>query len=327
MILVTGGAGFIGSNIVHDLTQRGYDVAVCDVLESTGKWNNLRKSPPDAVIAPDDLHKILATTKKLGAVIHMGAISSTTEMDADLIWKTNVTLTQYLWEWCASRRVPFIYASSAATYGAGEQGFHDRDDADYLGKLRPLNPYGWSKHAFDLWAMKQEAMGTSFRPPLWAGLKFFNVYGPNENHKGGQRSVVPQVLEQIKERGGCKLFKSHHPDYTDGGQLRDFVFVEDCVAVIDFLLGKGKTGRLLNVGTGEARSFADLARAVFTAAGVPENIEYIDMPEKLRGQYQYYTQADMKKLHSLGYSRKATSLEDGVKKYVQDYLLQADQFK
>ncbi len=327
MILVTGGAGFIGSNIVSHFHKLGYEVAVCDVLGTENKWQNLRKSPPVMIIEPEDLTKVLANTKKLGAIIHMGAISSTVEPDADLIWRTNVTLSQYLWEWCAEKRVPFIYASSAATYGDGEQGFDDRDDEEYLAKLAPLNAYGWSKHAFDLWALSHDRAGSRLRPPVWAGLKFFNVYGPNEYHKGGQMSLVPQVVKQIAETGSCKLFKSHHPDYTDGGQLRDFVSVEECVSVVDWILNKGVTPRLLNVGTGQARSFADLARAVFAAQGLAENINYVDMPEKLRGQYQYYTQANMQKARALGYDKPAISLEAGVGDYVQNYLLQADPYK
>ncbi len=327
MILVTGGAGFIGSNIVAALRARGHDVAVCDVLGSGDKWQNLRKSMPDAIIEPHELHKILATTKKLGAVVHMGAISSTTETDADLIWRTNVTLSQYLWEWCADRRVPFIYASSAATYGDGAQGFKDHDDADFLKTLRPLNPYGWSKHCFDLWAMDQDSLGAKARPTFWAGLKFFNVYGPNEYHKGGQRSLVPQVVEQVQATGGCKLFKSEHPNYADGGQLRDFVSVNDCVAVVEWLLKEGKTARLVNVGSGTPRSFADLARAVFTAMDKPEKIEFVAMPDKLRAQYQYFTEGKMDKLRHLGYHHKPTSLEDGVTDYVRNYLLKADPYK
>lgn len=327
MILVTGGAGFIGSNIVAHLTKAGHDVTVCDWLGSDGKWRNLQKSPPAMVIEPGDIHKVLASTGKLGAVIHMGAISSTVETDADLIWRTNVTLSQYLWEWCTKNRVPFIYASSAATYGDGEQGFQDRDDEAYLSKLKPLNAYGWSKHAFDLWALDQDALGSRNRPPLWAGLKFFNVYGPNEYHKGGQRSVVPQVYEQIQKNGFCKLFKSYKPEYPDGGQLRDFVSVEDCVSVVDWLLNNGKTGRLLNVGSGQARSFADLARATFAGMNAPEKIEFIDMPEHLKNQYQYYTLGDISKLRALGYDKPQTSLEDGVKDYVQNYLMQADPYK
>lgn len=327
MILVTGGAGFIGSNIVHHFVKQGYEVAVCDVLGTDNKWQNLRKSPPAMIIEPEDLVKVLSNTKKLGAIIHMGAISSTVETDADLIWRTNVTLSQYLWEWCASSRVPFIYASSAATYGDGSLGFDDRDDEEYLEKLAPLNAYGWSKHAFDLWALSHDRAGSRLRPPFWAGLKFFNVYGPNEYHKGGQMSLVPQVVKQINENGSCKLFKSHHPDYADGGQLRDFVSVEECVSVIDWIMNSQTNARLLNVGTGQARSFADLARAVFAAQGIAENIEYVDMPEKLRGQYQYYTQANMNKAFQLGYGKPHIALEDGVRDYVQNYLMKADIYK
>ncbi len=327
MILVTGGAGFIGSNIVHSLKMRGYEVAVCDVLGDGDKWRNLRNTPPDAIIEPENLTKVLSSSRKLGAVIHMGAISSTVERDADLIWRTNVTLSQYLWEWCADRKVPFIYASSAATYGGGEHGFEDRDDEEYLKKLRPLNAYGWSKHAFDLWALDMDRTGKRLRPPFWAGLKFFNVYGPNEYHKGGQRSLVPQIVEQIHATGGCKLFKSYLKEYDHGGQLRDFVSVEDCVSVIDWLLTTETNGRLLNVGTGKARSFGDLARATFSAMGVSENIDYVEMPEQLRGQYQYFTEARMDKIRALGYTDAPTSLEDGVRDYVQNFLLQADPYK
>ncbi|RMH14477.1 MAG: ADP-glyceromanno-heptose 6-epimerase, partial [Gemmatimonadetes bacterium] len=260
------------------------------------------------------------------AIVHMGAVSSTTETDADLIAATNVRLPLALWEWCAREGVRFIYASSAATYGDGSQGFDDDPDPGSLARLRPLNPYGWSKQLFDRMVARRVAEGRP-APPQWAGLKFFNVYGPNEYHKGSMRSVALQAFEQIRERGAVTLFRSHHPDYVDGGQLRDFVWVGDCVEVVAWLLGHPGVSGLFNVGTGRARSFLDLAHAVFAALGREPRIEWVDTPAEIRERYQYFTEARMERLRAAGYDAPFTGLEEGVVAYVRDYLATDDPYR
>ena len=330
MIIVTGGAGFIGSNIVAALEARGRDggerVAVIDWLGSEAKWRNIAKRDLAALIPPEETFAYLdAHRDEITGIVHMGAISTTTETNADLIAATNFTLSQQLWHWCAQRQIPFIYASSAATYGDGRQGFVDNAEGAALAQLRPLNPYGWSKHIFDRWVAQQNARGID-GPPQVAGLKFFNVYGPNEYHKGGQRSVVEQVHVKAAAGEAFELFKSHHPDYADGGQLRDFVWVGDCVDVVLWLLANPAVSGLFNLGTGAARSFKDLATAVYTATGQPPKIEYQDMPTALQPQYQYFTQADMAKLRTAGYDAPFTTLEQGVTTYVTGYLAQPDRY-
>jgi ADP-L-glycero-D-manno-heptose 6-epimerase len=329
MIIVTGGAGFIGSNIVHALEQRGIqDIVVCDRLETSEKWRNLSKRGLMDVVQPEDLFDYLDDYEgQVDAIFHMGAISSTTETDADLIMENNFVLSRMLWHWCGENDTRFIYASSAATYGNGENGFDDRDSREHLSKLRPLNAYGWSKHLFDRRVSQithKETDLESATPPQWCGLKFFNVYGPNEYHKEGQKSVIATLYPMIKDGNPAKLFKSYHPDYEDGGQLRDFVYVKDCVNVMMWLYDNENVSGLFNVGTGQARSFLDLARATFAAAELPENIEYIPMPETLRPKYQYFTQANMDKLRAAGYDKAFTSLEDGIKDYVQNYMAHED---
>lgn len=327
VILVTGGAGFIGSNIVSALAQR-YDVAVCDVLGAAenGKWRNLSKHPIVDFVAPDHLWAWLARRgEAVEAVVHMGAISSTTEPDADLIVHTNFGLSRDLWDWCAAHKRRLIYASSAATYGDGEGGFVDADDIASLKALRPLNAYGWSKALFDVYARREADRGHA--PPHWAGLKFFNVYGPNEHHKGAMRSVACQMWPKVVAGEPVRLFKSHRPDYADGGQLRDFVHVDDVVSVVEWLLENASVSGIFNVGSGEARSFADLARAVFDAAGQPPRIDYFEMPEALRERYQYFTQADLTRLRGAGYSAPFRTLEDGVRSYVADHLSRQDPYR
>lgn len=329
LIMVTGGAGFIGSNIVATLLEQGdYEVAVCDRLEAaaSGKWRNLAKHPIADFIAPEGLFGWLdAHAGELAAVIHMGAISSTTEPDADLILHTNFSLSRDLWDWCAEAGVKLVYASSAATYGDGALGFEDADDLQSLTRLRPLNPYGWSKALFDLYACRQAGAGKA--PPSWAGLKFFNVYGPNEYHKGSMKSVAAQVWPKVRDGEGITLFRSHHPDYADGGQLRDFVYVKDAAKVAAWLVDRDDVGGVFNLGTGQARSFKDLAEAVFFAAGKAPAIGYVDTPEAIRGQYQYFTEAKMARLRALGYGAPFYSLEDGVADYVGGYLAQADPYR
>jgi len=327
MFIVTGGAGFIGSNIVAHLDEAGEDVAVIDTLGTDAKWKNIAKRRLDDLIQPDAAFEALDRhAGRIRGVIHMGAISATTERDADLIADTNFRLSCDLWDWCADNQVPFVYASSAATYGDGELGFKDDDDLDSLSRLRPLNAYGWSKWLFDVWARKQVDRGRP-APPRWAGLKFFNVYGPNEMHKGSMRSVAIQVFEQVSETGKMRLFASDHPDYEDGGQLRDFVWVEDCARIAIWCATGLEQNGIYNVGSGKARSFKDLAEAVFAAMGRDPQLDFFEMPEALKGQYQYFTEARMSKLTAAGCPVNATSLEEGVRRYVQDYLAAKDPYR
>jgi ADP-L-glycero-D-manno-heptose 6-epimerase len=327
MILVTGAAGFIGSNLVAALAARGErEIVVCDLLGDDDKWRNLAKHELADFIEPEELLFYLDGHEgSIDAIYHMGAISSTTETDADLIMDTNFRLSLDLWNWCAIHEVPFIYASSAATYGDRTEGFDDDGSCAALAELRPMNAYGWSKHLFDRRVARMVADGAK-TPPQWAGLKFFNVYGPNEYHKGGQQSVVPQIFNQIHETGKAKLFQSHNSAYEDGGQLRDFIWVGDCVDVMIWLSENREVSGLFNCGTGTARSFKDLAEAVFAALDKKSKISYIPTPENIRDKYQYFTEANMDRLRAVGYNGGSTSLEDGVKRYVQDYLLAADPY-
>jgi ADP-L-glycero-D-manno-heptose 6-epimerase len=328
-VLVTGGAGFIGSNLVARLVEDGrWDVAVCDRLRAadSGKWRNIAKHDVADFCAPEALFEWMELHEdKLEAVIHMAAISSTTEADADLILHNNFTLSRDLWTWCTGRDIRLIYASSAATYGDGSAGFSDADDTASLQRLRPLNAYGWSKATFDLYARREADRDRA--PPQWAGLKFFNVYGPNEHHKGSMKSVAAQVWPQVSRGEPVRLFKSHRPDYSDGGQLRDFVYVRDTTDVVLWLLDNPEVSGIYNLGSGEARSFADLALAVYDAAGQAPAIEYFDMPEAIRDRYQYFTQADMARLRAAGYAAPMTSLEEGIADYVGRFLSQPDPYR
>jgi ADP-L-glycero-D-manno-heptose 6-epimerase len=327
LILVTGGAGFIGSNIVARLTAAGHEVAVCDRLReaSTGKWRNIAKHPISDFVAPEALFAWLETRRDdIAAIVHMGAISSTTEPDADRIIHANFTLSRDLWLWSAENRVRLIYASSAATYGGGEQGFLDDNSTASISELRPLNAYGYSKKLFDLYALRESELGAS--PPQWAGLRFFNVYGPNEYHKGSMKSVVAQIWPRVQAGAEVTLFKSHRPDYPDGGQLRDFVYVKDCAEVVAWLLDNPQVNGVFNCGAGGARSFADLARATFAAAGREAQIAYVDTPATIRDQYQYFTQADMRRLRDAGYGKPFTTLEDGIRDYVTAHLATPDPY-
>lgn len=329
MIVVTGGAGFIGSNIVARLTaETAYDVVVCDRLETAdlAKWKNLAKHPIADFWSPEELFEQLERhAERIEAVVHMGAISSTTEPDADLILRTNFTLSRDLWDWCAIRDARMIYASSAATYGDGETGFNDDDDAESLSQLRPLNAYGYSKMLFDQYAVRQADRGQV--PRQWAGLKFFNVYGPNEGHKGGMKSVVAQIWPRVQAGETVTLFRSHNPNYADGGQMRDFVYVDDVVDIIEFLLQSPEVSGVFNAGSGQARSFADLAKATFAAAGKAPSIDYVDTPVSIRDRYQYFTQARMDRIRAAGFLGQSTPLEEGVRRYVQNFLSTADPYR
>ena len=296
MLIVTGGAGFIGSNIVAALEDRGEtDIVVVDRLRDGIKWKNIAKRNLRDIIHPDELPAFLEQhSGDVDAIFHMGAISATTETDADKIVANNLKLTTWLWEWCSRHSARLIYASSAATYGDGKQGFDDSFNEGDMAKLAPLNAYGWSKHATDR-RFRRILDQNGFRPKQWAGLKFFNVYGPNEYHKGGMRSVVSQMFDKLSAGETATLFKSHHPDYEDG--------------------------------TGKARSFKDLALSVFDAMGKEPDIKYVPTPESIRDKYQYFTEANMAKLRQAGYDAEMTSLEEGVRCYVQDYLATDDPFR
>lgn len=326
MLLITGAAGFIGSNLHAILAADGTETIAADRLRDQGKWRNLRKHPPSRLVAPDDLAGFLETSPKLDAVIHLGAISETTATDGDLVWRNNVTFSQDLWSWCAGNEVPFLYASSAATYGDGSAGFDDDCSLAALEALRPLNLYGWSKHAFDLWVAREVAADRK-RPPQWAGLKFFNVYGPNEYHKGRMISVVKVKHDEARAGGPVQLFQSDRGDIADGGQARDFIWIGDVVAAIRFLLAHREVSGLFNIGTGTARTYIDLARAVCAANHVHEHIEFIRMPEALRGQYQSFTEAKTERLRQAGFDHVFTTLEDGVARYIHEFLTQPDPYR
>lgn len=327
MILVTGGAGFIGSNIVAALSDAGREVVVCDWLRNDERWRNLSASMVRDIIVPEELSAWLQRAEgAVEAVIHMGAISATTETDVDAIVRQNIRCTIDLWDWCTAAGVPMIYASSAATYGDGARGFDDAASSKALALLRPLNAYGWSKHFIDrrVAAIVERGEPT---PPQWVGLKFFNVYGPNEYHKAGMKSVVAQNCARVAAGEPLRLFRSYRSDYGDGGQVRDFIYVRDCVAAILWFLDNGEVSGLFNLGTGAARSWLDLGRALFSALGVDERIEFIDMPEQIRFKYQYFTEARLDKLRATGFDRPFTSLEDGVRDYVQSYLTADDPYR
>jgi ADP-L-glycero-D-manno-heptose 6-epimerase len=327
MYLVTGGAGFIGSNIVAALGERNDEVVVCDWLRDDERWRNLAKHEISEIIEPESLFAWLHRKgDRLRAVVHMGAISATTETNVDLIAARNIRATLELMEWCTEAQVPLICASSAATYGDGTQGFDDTFTRDSLAKLRPLNAYGWSKHVVDRRVARLVEAGAKL-PPQWAGLKFFNVYGPNEYHKGSMQSVVAKNYGLIRDGQPLRLFRSYRAEYPDGGQLRDFVYVRDCVEVVLWLLDNPQVSGLFNLGTGQARSWLDLAKALFAAAGRAPAIEFIDMPPALIEKYQYFTQARMDRLRSAGYQRPFTSLEEGIADYVHRYLAADDPYR
>jgi len=328
MYVVTGGAGFIGSNLLAALEERGDgELVVVDRLRSNDKWRNIAKREIAEIVAPERLFEFLdAHHKKIKAVFHMGAISSTTETDADLIVTNNFQLSSVLFDWCTRHEVRLIYASSAATYGDGTQGFDDDFGTAPLSLLQPLNAYGWSKHLFDR-RLARKIADKAPLPPQWAGLKFFNVYGPNEYHKAGQQSVVSQIYPQAISGAPAHLFRSHNPNYEDGGQMRDFVWVGDVVSVMMWLLDHEGVNGLFNLGSGQARSFLDLAKAVYRSAGKEPYIKFIDTPVAIRDKYQYFTEARMGRLKACGYDTPFTSLEDGVAAYVNGFLSRPDRYR
>jgi ADP-L-glycero-D-manno-heptose 6-epimerase len=317
MIIVTGAAGLIGSAFLHTLNSHGVkDVLAVDNLSTSEKWKNLVGKSFREYMHKDAFLSALKEgrlAKGIDGIVHMGACSTTTERDVDYLMRNNVQYTQVLAEFAISKGIRFVYASSAATYGGGEHGYNDT--IEHLENLRPLNPYGFSKHLVDLWA-KRLGLFTQI-----AGVKFFNVFGPNEYHKGDQKSVVCKAFKTISQTGEFGLFKSHKPEYRDGEQMRDFVYVKDCCDVMWWLLNTPHANGLFNVGFGKARTWNDLLRAVFTAMGKPAQIKYAEMPDGLRNQYQYFTEAPINRLRSAGYSAPFTPLEDAVKDYVQEYLM------
>jgi ADP-L-glycero-D-manno-heptose 6-epimerase len=326
MLLVTGGAGFIGSNVVAALNDAGRtDVTICDVLGHDGKWRNLAKRQLADIVPPAELSEWLKG-RRLEAIIHLGAISETTATDGDLVIESNFRLSMRLLDWCTANATPFIYASSAATYGDGAQGFRDDQSMDALKTLRPMNLYGWSKHLFDMAVAERAAKGEKL-PPQWAGLKFFNVFGPNEYHKGTMMSVLARRFDDIRAGRPVQLFKSHRDGIADGDQRRDFIYVNDVVRVMMWLLSAPSVHGLFNVGTGKARSFKDLMLAAYAALGTAPNIQYVDMPEQIRGSYQYFTQSDVDRLQHAGYNGGFTALEDAIATYVRGYLDRPDHFR
>lgn len=321
MIIVTGAAGFIGSCLVSKLNSEGYkDIVVVDDFTENEKNKNLEGKTFSHKVHRDDFHKWLRENQRLTQfVFHIGARTDTTEFDKNIFDKLNLNFTKEIWSICVEFGLPLVYASSAATYGLGEFGYDDSHEV--IEKLKPLNPYGESKNEFDKWAIKQE-----HKPYFWAGLKFFNVYGPNEYHKGRMASVIFHAFNQIHDTNKVKLFSSHNAKYKDGEQLRDFIYVKDVVDVCFSLMHHRKNSGIYNLGTGKARTFLDLAKNAFSALSKPSKIEFIDTPADIREKYQYFTEANMKKLRAIGYDKKFTSLEDGVQDYVKNYLVGKNYF-
>lgn len=321
MIVVTGAAGFIGSCMLRKLNyEKITNIVIVDDFSKMEKLNNYSNYSFSLKIDRKDfIQWFKENAGQIEGVYHLGARTDTTEFDWNIFVELNLEYTKNIWQICAENNIPMVYASSAATYGEGENGYED--DMNLIPQLKPLNPYGRSKQEFDLWAIAQEK-----RPPFWAGLKFFNVYGPNEYHKGRMASVIYHSFNQIVSTGKVKLFRSHREDYKDGWQMRDFVYVKDVVNVLFYLMTNKPQSSIYNLGSGQARSFYDLASATFSAMGKETMIEYVDIPIDIRDKYQYFTEASMKKLISVGYNTPFYSLEEGVKDYVQNYLMKQSYF-
>ncbi|MEO8584029.1 MAG: ADP-glyceromanno-heptose 6-epimerase [Flavitalea sp.] len=320
-IVVTGAAGFIGSCLVGFLNKKGFtNLILVDEFTRTDKFINLEEKQYSYKVDRELFFSWLSdNTPSIDFIFHLGARTDTTEFDYSIHQKLNVEYSQHIWEYCVNEKVPLVYASSAATYGAGELGYDD--DEKIIPFLKPLNPYGVSKNEFDKWVLNQDTF-----PPFWAGLKFFNVYGPFEYHKGRMASVIWHAYNQVKQNGEVKLFKSHRPDFNNGEQLRDFIYVNDILEVCYWLMQNRPASAIYNLGTGRARSFTDLVRATFSALSIEPNIRFIDMPEDIREKYQYFTEANMSKLRDAGYHKEFYSLENGIKEYVQEYLVKTFPF-
>lgn len=321
VIVVTGAAGFIGSYLVTALNKAGFEqLILVDHFTNPEKAKNLEgKKFIEQIDRDQFFNRVKDTSYDIKYFFHLGARTDTTEMDYSVHKVLNLDYSKKVWQYCTEQRIPLVYASSAATYGNGEHGYVD--DHDIVEKLAPLNAYGKSKNDFDIWALKQTAT-----PPFWSGLKFFNVYGPNEYHKARMASVIFHAYHQIIKNGKVKLFRSHNPDFKDGEQIRDFIYVKDIISICTWLMEHQPNSGLYNAGTGKARTFNDLVTAIFNALNKPVNIEYIDTPEDIRDKYQYFTEADMSKLHNAGYDKEFTSLEKGVRDYVTNYLEKATYF-
>ncbi len=324
-ILVTGGGGFLGSNLVAALLERDtHNVVVCDTFGTSEKWRNLSKHHVFEIIEPEHMFEWMEVNRHhIDMIYHMGSISSTLEKDVDLILKNNFALSLKIWRWCNARQVRLVYASSSATYGDGSNGFEDSTDLNYLKKLKPMSGYGWSKQLFDTHVAGAVARGEC-AVPQWVGLKFFNTYGPNEYHKEDQRSVIAKIAPQAIQGAAVRMFRSYNPKYADGEQMRDVVYVKDSVRVMLWCLDNSNVSGLFNIGTGKARSYNDMAKAIFAAIGREPKINYIDMPEDLVANYQYFTEGNISKLRAAGYDQPFTSIEDGVRDFVQNYLLKSD---
>ncbi|MCF2500608.1 ADP-glyceromanno-heptose 6-epimerase [Dyadobacter chenhuakuii] len=315
MIIVTGAAGFIGSGLISRLNKDGFkSIIAVDDFSKIEKAENLAGKTIQEKVERTSLFDWLdQNNRDVEFIFHIGARTDTTEFDRDIFEELNVSYSKQIWEKCVAYQIPLVYASSAATYGLGEHGYDDNEST--LSQLKPLNPYGDSKNEFDIWALQQEK-----KPFFWAGLKFFNVYGPNEYHKGRMASVVMHAFNQINKTEKMKLFRSHNPDFQDGEQMRDFIYVKDLIDVCIFFMHHRKNSGIYNLGSGRARTFKDLVTSTFNAMGKPVDISYIDTPEDIRDKYQYFTQANMSKLRSIGFTRPFTSLEEGIDDYVKNYL-------
>lgn len=326
MIIITGGVGFIGSQVLAALEEVENNIAVVDVFGSDDKWRNVSKRRTTTFISPDSIFAFLEKHKKaIRLVLHFGGISSTMEKNVDIIVKNNINLSIDLYEYCIDNKIRFIYASSAATYGNGNNGLLDRDDVEYLDDLRPLNAYGWSKHCIDKHVWSTDNRKQSQKNGVVA-LKFFNVYGPNEYHKGNQCSVIYSFYNQLKKGNTLQLFKSYKPEFNNGEQCRDFVWIQDCVDVVLWMIKHPTVSGIYNVGSGTPRTFNDVANIISSVLKKEGTIEYVEMPEGLKEQYQYHTQANISKLRSVGYNLPMTSLEDGISFYIKDYLNTYDRY-
>ena len=325
MIVVTGGAGFIGSNLVKFLSDDlKKEVCIVDWFEKK-KESNYDKRKSILKVTPNTLKEFLKKNKSnIDIILHMGAITATTETDANLIIENNIKLSLFLWNWCSKNNKRFIYASSAATYGNGENGFDDDQSLRSLNKLQPLNLYGWSKHIIDKLFVEQALKHNN--PPQWVGLKFFNVFGPNEYHKGSMKSIVVKIFDVLAKDESIKLFKSHNKNFADGGQLRDFVYVKDVVKVVGWFINEKEKNGIYNVGTGKARSFKDLTLAVLKFSNKEQNISYIETPKEIRDKYQYFTEANISKLKNSGLPFNFYSLEQGIKDYILNHLSKDDRY-